>query len=96
MAVDTARHLRLLKREEIDLLDNIGIASQHLVEIERLIKEIKSGIPEIIGSSKKIGYTELVSPGRVGELGAHLIEFNHRAKKVFAEGLVFVRDLRKK
>jgi hypothetical protein len=96
MAIDTARFFEQLKQEEIELLDQISMASQHLVEMERLVKEVKTRTPEVLGKSKIIGATQTVITGKAGELGAHLIEFNHAAKKIHNLGIVFVNQISKK
>ena len=95
MAVDTAKLIELLRREDVELLDNIGIASQHLVEIERLVKDIKSVVIDSSNVTKKVGGTETAIPGKAGELGAHLLEFNRHAKKIFSEGVIFVNNAKK-
>jgi hypothetical protein len=84
-------NVAVLEKEEDAVLKDIRLVSEHLVQIQRLVGEIKEGRPEVLGEPVKIGDTQTKTPGRIGELLAYLTEFHHYAKRVYDGGLLFVK-----
>jgi hypothetical protein len=81
----------LLEKEEEAVFGDIEIVSKRLIAIKRLIEEVKEGRPEVLGEPVKVGNTQFKTPGRIGELLAHLTEFHHYAERVYKGGLLFVK-----
>ena len=92
MVVDVAE----LKEEEQGIFKDMTTVSEHLTKIRKLILEVEAGMPEVVGEPVKVGKTQFKTPGRIGELAAHLTEFHHYAERVFRGGLLFVRTAEEK